>query len=32
MSFLAFYGDAAAVPLLAFSTATKDMKALLHNA
>lgn len=29
---LAFYGDGAAVPPLAFSTIIKDMKALLHNA
>jgi hypothetical protein len=29
---LAFYGDGAAVPPLAFSTTIKDMKALLHNA
>ena len=29
---LAFYGDAAAVPPLAFSSTIKDMKALLHNA
>jgi hypothetical protein len=29
---LAFYGQGAAVPPLAFSTAIKDMKALLHNA
>ena len=29
---LAFYGDSAAVPPLAFSATIKDMKALLHNA
>jgi len=29
---LAFYGDRAAVPPLAFSAIIKDMKALLHNA
>jgi hypothetical protein len=29
---LAFYGQAAAVPPLAFSATIKDMKALLHNA
>ena len=29
---LSFYGDGATVPPLAFSTAIKDMKALLHNA
>jgi hypothetical protein len=29
---LAFYGDAAVVPPLAFSSTIKDMKALLHNA
>jgi hypothetical protein len=29
---LAFYGDSAAVPPLAFSTTIKDMKALLYNA
>ena len=29
---LAFYGQSAAVPPLAFSTTIKDMKALLHNA
>jgi hypothetical protein len=29
---LAFYGDAAAVPALAFSPTIKDLKALLHNA
>jgi hypothetical protein len=29
---LAFYGDRAMVPPLAFSTTIKDMKALLHNA
>jgi hypothetical protein len=29
---LAFYGDSAAVPALAFSSTIKDMKALLHNA
>jgi hypothetical protein len=29
---LAFYGDGAAVPPLAFSSTIKDMKALLHNA
>jgi hypothetical protein len=29
---LAFYGDDAAVPPLAFSSTIKDMKALLHNA
>ncbi len=29
---LAFYGDGAAVPPLAFSATIKDMKALLHNA
>jgi hypothetical protein len=29
---MAFYGDAAAVPPLAFSSTIKDMKALLHNA
>jgi hypothetical protein len=28
---LAFYGDAAAVPPLAFSSTIKDMKALLYN-
>ena len=28
---LAFYGDGAAVPPLAFSSTIKDMKALLHN-
>ena len=29
---LAFYGDGASVPPLAFSSTIKDMKALLHNA
>jgi hypothetical protein len=29
---LAFYGDGAAVPPLAFSSTIKDMKSLLHNA
>ena len=29
---LAFYGDSAAVPSLAFSSTIKEMKALLHNA
>jgi hypothetical protein len=29
---MAFYGEGAAVPPLAFSSAIKDMKALLHNA
>mgnify|MGYP000075099869 CR=1 FL=1 len=29
---LAFYGQSAAVPPLAFSTTIRDMKALLHNA
>ena len=29
---MAFYGDGAAVPPLAFSSTIKDMKALLHNA
>ena len=29
---MAFYGDGAAVPPLAFSTTIKDMKAMLHNA
>jgi hypothetical protein len=29
---LAFYGDGATVPPLAFSAVIKDMKALLHNA
>jgi hypothetical protein len=29
---MAFYVDGAAVPPLAFSSAIKDMKALLHNA
>ena len=29
---LAFYGERAAVPPLAFSATIKDMKALLHNA
>lgn len=29
---LSFYGYGAAVPLLAFSTTIKGMKALLHNA
>jgi Domain of unknown function (DUF5659) len=29
---LAFYGNGAAVPPLAFSSTVKDMKALLHNA
>jgi len=29
---LAFYGQGAAIAPLAFSTAIKDMKALLHNA
>ena len=29
---LAFYGQGAAVPPLAFSSTIKDMKALLHNA
>jgi hypothetical protein len=29
---LAFYGQDAAVPPLAFSSTIKDMKALLHNA
>jgi hypothetical protein len=29
---LAFYGDGAVVPPLAFSSTIKDMKALLHNA
>lgn len=29
---LAFYGDGAVVPPLAFSATIKDMKALLHNA
>ena len=29
---LAFYGQGAAVPPLAFSATIKDMKALLHNA
>ena len=29
---LAFYGDDAAVPPLAFCSTIKDMKALLHNA
>lgn len=29
---LAFFGDGATVPPLAFSTTIKDMKALLHNA
>jgi hypothetical protein len=29
---LAFYGDGAAVPALAFSATNKDMKDLLHNA
>jgi hypothetical protein len=29
---LAFYGDGAAVPPLAFSATIRDMKALLHNA
>ena len=29
---LAFYGDAAVVPPLAFSSTIKDMKAVLHNA
>jgi hypothetical protein len=29
---LAFYGERAAVPPLAFSSTIKDMKALLHNA
>jgi hypothetical protein len=29
---IAFYGDSAAVPPLAFSTTIKDMKAMLHNA
>lgn len=29
---LAFYGNRAAVPPLAFSRTIKDMKALLHNA
>jgi hypothetical protein len=29
---LAFYGDSAAVPPLAFSATIKDMKAFLHNA
>jgi len=29
---LAFYGNDAAVPPLAFSSTIKDMKALLHNA
>jgi hypothetical protein len=29
---LAFYGDGATVPPLAFSTTIKDMKALLYNA
>jgi hypothetical protein len=29
---LAFYGDGAAVPPLAFSSTIKDMKVLLHNA
>ncbi len=29
---MAFYGDGAAVPPLAFSTTIKHMKALLHNA
>ena len=29
---LAFYGDGATVPPLAFSATIKDMKALLHNA
>jgi hypothetical protein len=28
---LAFYGDGAAVPPLAFSSTIKDMKGLLHN-
>jgi hypothetical protein len=29
---MSFYGDAAAVPPLAFCSTIKDMKALLHNA
>ena len=29
---IAFYGDGATVPSLAFSTTIKDMKAMLHNA
>jgi Domain of unknown function (DUF5659) len=29
---MAFYGDGAVVPPLAFSSTIKDMKALLHNA
>jgi hypothetical protein len=29
---LAYYGDGAAVPPMAFSATIKDMKALLHNA
>ena len=29
---MAFYGDGAAVPPLAFASTIKDMKALLHNA
>ena len=29
---MAFYGDGAAVPPLAFSSTIKNMKALLHNA
>jgi len=29
---MAFYGERAAVPPLAFSSTIKDMKALLHNA
>ena len=29
---LGFYGDAIAVPPLAYSSTIKDMKALLHNA
>jgi Domain of unknown function (DUF5659) len=29
---LAFYGDGATIPPLAFSTTIKDMKALLYNA
>jgi Domain of unknown function (DUF5659) len=29
---MAFYGDGAAVTPLTFSSTTKDMKALLHNA
>ncbi len=28
---IAFYGDSTTVPPLAFSSAVKDMKALLHN-